>query len=333
MSFRSTPIVIAVLVAAAVGVGYFALSSASSTKTRLANNTNPAGPTNAEMKSLDQALNTVLDLKRDSKWSQAEAILKEAITKHADEQALYVQLAEVYVGMEKPDDAYANYEKALAIGPREGELEFAAGTAANAAGKLDRAVEHYQSAEVSLKNDHRPPLYLAQVLIKQNKLDEAKVRLRRVQMIKPDEPIGFGSMAEIFLRENLPDLALQHVATARKLQPDYLPWRMVEARALKRNAQPQQALDLLTSLSDAQKLEPGVLSLIGECYGMLQQPAKAATEFSRMADQFPEKGDLCLDAALWLERAGDKAGAKKYAQRAKMLAVAGADEVMNRLDR
>lgn len=333
MSSRSTPILIAVLAVAAAGVGYFALSTASSTKTNPTTNTNPAGPTASEMKSLDDALNTVLDLKRDRKWSQAEAILKEAILKHADEQALYVQLAEVYVGMEKPDDAYANYEKALAIGPREGELEFAAGTAANAADKLDRAVEHYQSAEVALKNDHRPPLFLAQVLIKQNKLDEAKVRLRRVQMMKPDEPIGFGSMAEIFLRENHPDLALQHVATARKLQPDYLPWRLVEARALKRTAQPQQALDLLTSLSDAQKLESGVLALMGECYGMLQQPAKAATEFARMADQFPEKGDLALDAALWMERAGDKDSARKYAQRAKMLAVAGADEVVNRLDR
>lgn len=330
-SSRSTPFLIAFLAVAAAGVGYFAMTSATKTKGNSAANTNPAGPTAAQAKSMDAALNTVLDLKRDGKWPQAESILKEAISQHADEQALYVQLAEVYVGMGKPDDAYANYEKALAIGPREGELEFAAGTAANASGKLDRAVEHYESAEAALKNDHRPPLFLAQVLIKQNKFDEAKVRLRRVQMMKPDEPIGFGSMAEIFLRENHPDLALQTVATARKLQPGYLPWRMVEARALKRSAQPQQAVDLLTGLSDAQKLEPGVLPLIGECYGMLQQPAKAATEFARMADQFPEKGDLSLDAALWMERAGDKANAKKYAERAKMLAVAGAEDVLARL--
>ncbi len=122
------------------------------------------------------------------------------------------------------------------------------------------------------------------------------------------------------------------VAEARRLQPDYLTWRLVEARARKRKGQAQEALDLLKDLPDAQKLEPGVMPLMDECFGMLRKPADAAATFATLANQFPLRGDLALDTALWYERAGDKANDKLFAERAKMLAVAGAEDVLSRLE-
>ncbi len=338
---NSTTILLAVLVVGALGVGFMAfrmvgkkaLDSSTGTNTGGTNAGSAGGDATApNITSSDAALNAVQDLKRDRQWPKAQALLEAAIQKDATNQSLYVELAEVLVGLEQFPKAYENYEKALAIGPREGELEFAAATCANAAERLDRAVEHYQAAEAALKNDYRPPLYLAQVLIKLNRFDEAKVRLRRVQMMKPDEAIAHGTMGEIFLRENLPDLAIQTVAEARRLQPDYLTWRLVEARARKRKGQAQEALELLTTLPDAQKLEPGVLPLMGECFGILRRPADAATTFGALSDQFPQQGDLALETALWFERAGQKAMGKPYAGRAKMLAVSGAAEVLARLD-
>lgn len=316
----------------ALGAGVFAIRMVTRSPASPADTPADQAANSSQAKQADDTLNAVLALKRDRRWAEARTLLESAISRNATDQALYIQLAETHVGLQDFKAAYDAYEKALAIGPREGELEFAAGTAANAAERLDRAVEHYQAAEAALKNDYRPPLYFAQVLIKLNRFDEAKVRLRRVQLLKPDEPIAHGSMAEIFLRENLPDLAIQTVAEARRLQPDYLTWRLVEARARKRKGQAQEALDLLKDLPDAQKLEPGVMPLMGECFGMLRKPADAAAAFAAISNQFPQRGDLALDTALWYERAGDKAKAKTFAERAKMLAVAGAEDVLARLE-
>jgi tetratricopeptide (TPR) repeat protein len=330
---QSSTALIIVLALAALGVGVFAVRMVTRTPANQASvERSPGAATAPDPAKPDDTLNAVLALQRDRRWPEAKALLEASIARNVQDQSLYIQLAEVNVGLEDFEAAYAAYEKALAIGPREGELEFAAATAANAANRLDRAVEHYQAAEAALKNDHRPPLFLSQVLIKLNRFDEAKVRLRRVQMLKPDEPIAHGSMAEIFLRENLPDLAIQTVAEARRLQPDYLTWRLVEARARKRKGQAQEALDLLKDLPDAQKLEAGVMPLMGECFGMLRRPTDAAETFAALSNQFPQRGDLALDTALWYERAGEKAKARTYAERAKMLAVAGAEDVLARLE-
>ena len=87
---------------------------------------------------LDDILNAAQSFKRDGEWDKAESLLSSAIAKNAEEQALYVQYAEVFIGKQQPDNAYEQYEKALAIGPRTAELEFAAGSTASAAGRLDR---------------------------------------------------------------------------------------------------------------------------------------------------------------------------------------------------
>jgi hypothetical protein len=70
---------------------------------------------------------------------------------------------------------------------------------------------------------------------------------------------------------------------------------------------------------------------MGECYGLLRKPADAASLYASMSDRFGDRGELALEAAQWYERAGDKSNAKKYAERASFLSVAGATELLDRL--
>lgn len=280
---------------------------------------------------LDDILNAAQSFKRDGEWDKAESLLSSAIAKNAEEQALYVQYAEVFIGKQQPDKAYEQYEKALAIGPRTAELEFAAGSTASAAGRLDRAGEHFGAAQAQNKTDWRAPLFLAQVQVKQNNFDEAKKNLLLATHLKSDLGVAWGTLAEISLRENDANIALQHALKARELEPDSVLWRLVQARALKRLAKPQEALDALAGLDESQRLEPGIMPLIGECYGLLRKPADAASLYAAMSDRFGDRGELSLEAARWFERAGDKVSAKKYAERASFLSVAGASELLDRL--
>lgn len=329
----STAIMIVLLVAAAGVMGVLVMR-------RATNNAMPAGTNNSsgitptpaqQPEKLDDVLNAVQSLKRDGEWDKAEIVLTSAIGKNAEEQALYVQYAEVLIGKNQQEKAYEQYEKALAIGPRSAELEFVAGTTASAAGRLDRAEEHFGAAQAQNKTDWKPPLFLAQVQVKQNNFAEAKKNLLLATHLKSDLGVAWGTLAEISLRENDANLALQHAMKARELEPESVLWRLVQARALKRLGKPQEALDALAGLDETQRLEPGILAIMGECYGLLRKPGDAAAMFAGMSDRFGDRGELALEAAQWYERAGDTANAKKYAERASFLSVAGASELLERL--
>lgn len=280
---------------------------------------------------LDATLNAVVRLKTDREWGQAKAVLDEALQTWPTEQQLHVQLAEVFVAMERPGDAHASYERALATGTRTAEIEFAAGTAASAAGKLDRAAEHFAAAQTARPNDYLAPLFLAQVQVKQNQLSEAKKNLLLSATLKPEIAITWGTLAEIALRENVVTLAVQHAQRARDLEPTNALWRLLEARALKRDNKPSQALALFEGMEPADLLEPSIVQLLGECYGLAGRPKDGALMFEKLVSAESTRGDLVLLTAQWWERAGDNAKAMQWAQRAMFMQVDGAEAMYNRL--
>lgn len=280
---------------------------------------------------IDAVLNSAQALVRDGELSKADAVLTSAIGQYPTEPRLYLSRAELLVSQKQPGEAYSMYEKALAIGPREGPIEFDAGTVASMAGRLDRAVEHYQAAQRAMPRDHRPALYLAQVQLKLRRTEEAKANLVLAGTLNPDVAIIWGTLADVELAENKSGLALQHVAKARQLEPRVTLWRLLEARALKRDGRPEEALQTLIGVDDAEKRSGPVVTLMAECYGMLNRPKDAAVLLVDAAGAASEDGALALQAALWLERAGDLPKAGEWAQRAKLLGAPGAEEAAARL--
>lgn len=285
----------------------------------------------ADAAKLDAIQNTAQELIRRGEPKQAEALLRGAIAEHLTEQQLYVQLGDLLSTQKRPDEAYATYSQALATGPGDADLEFAAGTAAAAVGKLDRAEEHYQASMTKRPTDFRAPMYLAQVQMKQEKLEEASASLLLAAKLNPEAAIVWGSLAEISLRQNKLTLAVQHAKRARELEPRVTVWRLIEARALKREGRPEEALGLLVGLDEAAKREPGVDLLQAECYGMMGRPGDAAAVYLTKLKADGSDGVSTLQAAIWLEKAGDMKQARELAQRAEMLAVPGAKEVASRL--
>jgi protein O-GlcNAc transferase len=306
-------------------------SSASNPASGVSTAASEATASNPVNEKLDAALNAAVRLKTDREWGKAKAVLQEALQTWPAEQQLHIQLAETQVAMEQYADAYASYERALAIGPREAGVEFAAGTAASAANKLDRAAEHFAAAQTAKPTDHLPPLFLAQVQVKQGNLAEAKKNLLLSSRLKPDEAITWGTLAEIALRENVVNLAVQHAQRARDLEPANPLWRLVEARALKRDNKPSQALALFEGMEPADLLDEPIVQLLGECYGLAGRPKDGALMFERLVAAETTRGDLVLQTAQWWERAGDKAKAQSWAQRAMFMQVDGAEAMFNRL--
>jgi len=250
---------------------------------------------------------------------KAETVLAEASRQYATDQALHVAYADVLMSRRKAAEAYAQYEQALAIGPRETSLEFTAGTAANMAGMPERAVEHYSAAQTADKTNAKYPLYLGQVQLKLGQNDEAKASLLRAALLDPELAVSWGTLADIAMRENNLDMAVQHIEKARKLEPGVATWRLIESRALARQGKPEEAVQLLISLSESDRFSGPVLKQIGQCYGMMAKPGDAAGVYARASDAHAEDGALAREAADWAKRAGDEKSAARLDERARRL--------------
>jgi tetratricopeptide (TPR) repeat protein len=279
---------------------------------------------------IEQYLNSAKNFSN-SDPGKAEAILREAINAYPDAQALYLAHADILLSMREIERAYGAFEKAIAIGPRDAKMDMMAGTVADMCGKPERALEHYGAARQAEPGNWEVPVRLAQVQLKLNQITEAKTNLLTAAKLQPEKPIVWGMLAELYLREGSPAIALEQVSKARQMEPSSVAWRLIEARALKRLDRVDEALALLVGLPAQERYGPGVLQLMGECYGLLSMPGEAADLYAGASDADAANGQLAFDAAVWCEKAGRKEQAITYAKRAAMTGTPNAEKLQQRL--
>jgi len=300
---------------------------------QLAGGPAPANGATVAQEKLEEALADAQQLVALGEDGRAAAVLDRAVREHVDNQPLRLLYADVLMDQDRLPEAYAQYEAALAIGPRTPEVEFAAGTVASMIGRNDRALEHYAAAQTGDMNNPDYPLYLAQVQRKTGDLAGAKSSILRAGQLDPDRAIVWGTLADIFLAENALGPAGEQIAKARKLEPDNVEWRLIEARILKRQGQPEEALDLLIGLDESEKSRPEIMQVLSECYGLLSRPADAAAMYVARAQADPSDRGMAREAAIWSERAGDLDAALEYAKRAAMLGDEAGRKMVERLQK
>ena len=291
--------------------------------------TAPSAASNSQR--VDAVLNAAITLIRDSKYSQAQAVLIQAAQEFPNEQRVQQELGNVYLAQQQVDSAYIAYNKALQIGPASAALELMAGSAANMSNRLEEAEGHFLAAQKGDPSDFKATIFLAQVQIKREKHDAAKANLLIASKLKSEAALPWGNLAEIALRENKLELAKQHIAKARELDPVANIWRIIQARILKRDNKPQEALEILIGLPEEEQFEPFILETMLQCYGMLTRTGDAAKLAVRASNASPARGDLAMQAAQWSERAGDLQRAHEMANRGQECGEPGADELIKRL--
>jgi len=282
-------------------------------------------------RAIGKILDSSLQYMNAGEFEKAQAILGEATRQHAEDQDLRVAHAKALVALERPGAAYEQMEAALAIGPRRHELEFLAGTCAASAKRLDRALEHFAMAQTGDPSEVQYPIYLGQVQRQLGMADKAKASLLRAVNLDPENAIARGTLADMFLTENKVSMARQQIEVARRIEPEAPQWRVIEARVLKRSAEPEKALLVLQGLSEEERMTLPVLRLTAECFGMLQKPKTAGDLYARAVDAKPRHPEVAFEAALWYDRAGEAELAKSFAERAAMLGSEQAKQLVDRL--
>lgn len=274
---------------------------------------------------------------RQAQPGRAEAMLLPAVERAPRDVDLRTLLAEALLAQGKPKEAHTQYEHAIFIADDNAELRFAAGAVASMAGMTVRAEEHFWRAQQLAPTNPKHPLYLGQVQRKLEKKDEARASFFRAATLDPNLALAWGSLAVLALDENNLSVAMNYVRKAREADPSSLTWRIVEAKILRRDNKPEEALLMLSALDERARLtDPALLEEMALCHGMLREPAKASTLYADAADAAvrengPNAAEFLLAAAAWSERAGDRDVAEVYASRAAKMGNTSAQAFVDRL--
>ncbi len=289
-------------------------------------------PSVATEADIERLLESVQVYVRSGERSKAHAILESAVGQYPDDQDLRLAYGQLLMQDERWGEAFVQYDAAALSGPITAEEHFAAGTFASAVNRYEDAARHYDMAQRADAANAVYPLYLAQMQLKLGLKSEATASLVRASVLDESNALIWGSMASISLSENKINMALQHIARARELEPDSRDWRLIEARAMKRSGRAEDAIGVLLGLGDALLTDDEALRTMSECHGMLGEPAESLALYEQAMAQRPALSMLVYEAAVWAERSDRPERALELAKRAVMMGHEHAGALVERLE-
>jgi tetratricopeptide (TPR) repeat protein len=310
----------------AIGAGWLLVDAAN--RARTAEIDAHAGPAAR----VTEMLNAAREHLRADDLDKAELLLRDAATRAPDDYEVWSLLGETLLSRGRTREAYEAYANAASAPAAPVDIDFNAGTVANTAGLTDEALMHYERASARRPNDARFALYLAQIQRKVGDTSAAKASLVRAANLRPDLAIAWGVLADIALQENNLPIARQHIAKARDLEPDSVQWRLIEARVLRRQNDPEAAARLLLAMPDDRLLnDPAAVDEAATSLAMLRRVDDAASLYLRAADRLAQNAEVNYKAAMMLRRAGRTDDALVLAQVAAGLGSEPARELVSEL--
>lgn len=273
----------------------------------------------AQTESIEEILGAVQVYVQNQQFAQATTVLESAASQYPADQEIRLSLGDLYMHQKQYAKAYDQFIAGIEIGPSTAAAEFTAGTLANMLDRLELAEAHYSASMRMDPNNPDTPIYLAAIQMKMNRLADAKVNLAIASRIAPDRARIYAMRSEIAMRENKVTIALEQIRKARASEPLVLAWVIQEARVLKREGNPEEAINLLAALPTDQLEQRESAYVLAECYGMVGRPGDAASRLMDVAAKHPDDPKLAFEVAKWIERAGDRDAAIQWARKAHTL--------------
>ncbi len=242
---------------------------------------------------------------------QAAIILEKLAQEYPKEPLVWQQFAEVRLHQGRAEEAYAMFQTVIELGRSDRGVRINAGVLASSLNRLDEAILHLQEACRLDPTDVQAPLYLANLYRKTHENARAQEQLLKVIHLDEAQHLAWGGLAQIAFVENKLDLAEQHLARARALEPRFATWRILEAKILRRRGKPDAAITLLAALGE-DRYQQEVVDEIAQCWALLGSPRKAAQEhvdfLNRRTDALPS----AIAAARYFLMAGERAEAESW---------------------
>ena len=267
---------------------------------------------------IDAALSAAEEYLAAREYASAEVILEKLLEKRSDiveawEALGQVRFSQAMEAQAKGSDAaplrnsaYDCYARAVVLQPTSAGLQHSAGIMALSAGNDEAALRHFAEAGKLDPRNVQHPLYEAQVLLKQHKLDEAEAALQRSHAIDAAEPFTISSLAVIAMEREEYERAIELITQARAIDPRSLAFRVQEARIRRRAGEVRSAIELLQALSPADRADPGVTVELAACHDAVGDFTRSAAVWTHRLESSPTDWQAALNAAEAHARAGQR---------------------------
>lgn len=262
---------------------------------------------------------------------KAESVLRRALETRPGDALMREMLGDVLLQGEDEAGAMAQYAELAARTDATAEVLFKAGSLAAGMGDHEGAVAYLTrsvGADPSLAD---ASVQLANAQLELGRVEEAKATLVRTAVLDDGLGVVWGMLAEIAVRENALEIASQHIAKARRVDPENIAWRVLEARVMRRRGEPEKAVLLLDGIRGDERFEPPVLAEMATALGMLGRGADALSIYLVGVRERPDDAEIRYRAALWAEREGEIGRALDLARTASMMGDERAKAVVERL--
>lgn len=249
----------------------------------------------------------------------AEALVRDLAARYPAMAEARTLLAQVLLAREQTEAAYTEIERALDLSAAPAELPpilELAGTVAVNLGRLDAAAEHFGRAVALEPGSTRYRLSLANVYLKQRRLDAAAWQLEQVIVFDGGEHRAYALLADVAAQggdqaaaQRYIGRALEH--TPQDDRPTIVTYMRKRALLLLDAGQAREALQVLGALLPIEQQRPEVLADIAACWAELQQPGRAAQVYEDAFAKDPTNWRLMAEAARWHHRASDRRGVER----------------------
>jgi len=198
--------------------------------------------------------------------------------------------------------AAAAYDQAVRLDPDSAGLWHSAGMMRYEAGRSSDALDAFQRSQALDPARPKGAVFAAQVLIEQQRWDEAERTLDGALELEPDLPHALASLAVVHWRTGRIDSAVELVARARDHAPGDVGICLHQARILRADGQHRRALEKLLYLPAEERASLPVAEAIARGFHDLDRPLDAADAW--MAAFRAANADEATRRVAWRAAAG-----------------------------
>lgn len=232
----------------------------------------------------------------------------------------YTLLAKVYIERLEWPRAYEELQRSLALAAEQPLVHRLAGTMQYEMGDYEKAEEHYHTAHLLDPNDPIHVVYIAQVYLRTNRIEEAKIKLLEALQMNPRTHEAYATMSDLYMKQNDPTRALQQIDRALEVTQAIanergvvVPYVRKRGAVLRRAEQPEAALQTFEQmLHEAEMFQPVVAREVAETWGQMGRPDEAVKFYDRATAANPTEWRLLEGATDWALRAGDVRAARRH---------------------
>ncbi len=246
---------------------------------------------------------------------KARLILEGLVKKYPADAQSHVMLAQVLMYENKAADALAMLTRALELDRGQPEVHYSAGILHERMGNFDKARFHYTQAATHDPSNASYPMHLGQLLMKMGELDAAQMQILKAQKLDSKLVQTYAVLAEISARRGKVSMAVELAGKALEQvgpeDPRRVTYALLKSQYLRRDNQPELALEVLRQLPPSEQMSTEVVRHIADSYLMMNEPAKAATVWSELFTVDPHNAQAAAQSGLAWVRAGDLSKARQ----------------------